>query len=48
MEEVKPVFVDIDILTYNINPDLIEKKINKKTKAILVVDVLVNQQTWIK
>ena len=23
MEEVKPVFVDIDILTYNINPDLI-------------------------
>ena len=33
----KPVFVDIDIDYYTINEELIEKKINDKTKAILVV-----------
>jgi len=33
----KPIFVDIDISTYNINPVEIEKHISKKTKAIMVV-----------
>ncbi len=33
----KPVFVDIDPLTFNIDPDLIEEKITSKTKAILPV-----------
>jgi len=33
----KPVFADIDIQTYNINPADIEKLITKKTKAIMVV-----------
>lgn len=33
----KPVFVDIDPETYNLNPSLIEAKITKKTKAILPV-----------
>jgi len=32
-----PVFVDIDYGTLNINPDLIEKKITKKTRAIIPV-----------
>ena len=32
-----PVLVEPDINTYNINPDLIEEKITKKTKAIMVV-----------
>lgn len=32
-----PVFVDIDIKTYNIEPKLIEKAITPKTKAIQVV-----------
>jgi len=32
-----PVFVDIDYGTLNINPDLIETKITKKTKAIIPV-----------
>ncbi len=32
-----PVFVDIDHRTYNINPELIEKKITKSTKAIIPV-----------
>jgi perosamine synthetase len=39
MVGAKPVFVDIDEKTYNINPLLIEKAITKKTKAILVVDL---------
>ncbi|MEA2103662.1 MAG: DegT/DnrJ/EryC1/StrS family aminotransferase [Candidatus Cloacimonadota bacterium] len=33
----KPVFVDIDQKTYNINSNLIEEKITDKTKAILAV-----------
>lgn len=33
----KPVFVDIDPLTYNIDTELIERKITKKTKAIIPV-----------
>lgn len=32
-----PVFVEPDIQTYNIDPDKIEEKINKKTKAIMPV-----------
>ena len=32
-----PVFVDIDPETYNINPDLIESAVTKKTKAIMPV-----------
>jgi len=34
--DCKPIFVDAQD-DFNINPELIEKKINKKTKAILVV-----------
>jgi dTDP-4-amino-4,6-dideoxygalactose transaminase len=33
----KPVFVDIDARTMNINPDLIMAKINARTKAIILV-----------
>ncbi len=33
----KPVFADIDLKTYNIDPTSIEKLITKKTKAIMVV-----------
>ncbi|MGB9936565.1 MAG: DegT/DnrJ/EryC1/StrS family aminotransferase [Methanobacterium sp.] len=33
----KPVFVDIDPKTYNINPELIEEAITTKTKAIMPV-----------
>lgn len=32
-----PVFVDVDSTTYNINPNLIEEKITKKTVAIMPV-----------
>ncbi len=34
-----PVFADIDAKTFNIDPDIIESKISKKTKAILAVDI---------
>jgi perosamine synthetase len=33
----KPVFVDIDPLTFNIDPDQIENKISSRTKAIMPV-----------
>ncbi|OGK61958.1 hypothetical protein A2313_04485 [Candidatus Roizmanbacteria bacterium RIFOXYB2_FULL_41_10] len=39
MTGAKPVFVDIDPLTFNLDPNKIEAKINKSTKAILVVDL---------
>jgi len=35
-----PRFVDVSLSSYNILPDLIEEKINKKTKAIMVVHAL--------
>jgi len=33
----KPVFVDVDIKTYNLDPNLIEEKITEKTKVIIPV-----------
>ncbi len=39
---LKPIFVDINPLTLNIDENQIEKKINKRTKAILLVHVLGN------
>jgi len=33
----KPVFVDIDLKTYNINPSLIKNRITNRTKAIIPV-----------
>lgn len=39
MTGAKPIFVDIEKHTFNINPKLIERKITKKTKAILAVDL---------
>lgn len=44
----KPVFVDIDENTFNINPDLIEEKINDKTKAILGVSMFGQMANYIK
>ena len=37
-----PVFVDVDIPTYNINPKLIEAAISTKTKAIMLAHSLGN------
>ena len=35
----KPVFVDVDLATYNMIPEKIEEKINEKTKAIIAVHI---------
>lgn len=35
----KPVFVDVDLCTYNIDPEKIESAITDKTKAIIAVDL---------
>lgn len=37
-----PVFVDVELDTYNIDPSLIEEKISSKTKAILAVHIFGN------
>jgi CDP-6-deoxy-D-xylo-4-hexulose-3-dehydrase len=37
-----PVFVDVDIPTYNINVDLIEAAVTSKTKAIMIAHTLGN------
>jgi len=39
---VKPVFVDVDIPTYNIKPDAIEAAVSDKTRAIMVAHTLGN------
>lgn len=41
-ENFIPVFVDIDIETFNINPDLIENSLTDQTSAILVTHVFGN------
>lgn len=38
----RPVFVDIEPDTYNINPDLIKKKITRKTRGIIAVHLYGN------
>ena len=35
----KPVFVDVDLCTYNIDPEKVESVITNKTKAIIAVDL---------
>ena len=39
---LKPVFVDVEKDTLNVNPNLLLKKINKRTKVIMLVHVLGN------
>ena len=45
-ERAKPVFVDIDEKTFNIDVKKIEEKITSKTKAILAVDVFSQPADW--
>jgi len=45
-ERAKPVFVDINKNTFNIDINKIENKITKKTKAILAVDVFGQPADW--
>jgi len=45
-ERAKPVFVDIEPLTFNIDVSLIEQKITPQTKAILAVDIFGYPAEW--
>ncbi len=45
-ERAKPVFVDIDKKSFNIDPQKIEEKITKRTKAILAVDIFGRPADW--
>ena len=38
----RPVFADVDLNTYNMRPEELEKKITTKTKAVIFVDALGN------
>ena len=37
-QNAKPVFTDIDLKTFNLDPDKIQRAITKKTKAIIFID----------
>ncbi|PMQ01785.1 MAG: polysaccharide biosynthesis protein [Dictyoglomus sp. NZ13-RE01] len=45
-ERAIPVFVDIESETYNLDPEDLERKITKRTKAIMVVDVFGHPAEW--
>ena len=45
-ENAKPVFVDIDPRSFNIDVNKIEEKITSRTKAILAVDVFGRAADW--
>ena len=44
----KPVFVDVNIHTLQIDTDLIEKKISKNTKAMVIPNLIGNIPDWYK
>ena len=48
LNDLVPVLVDVDIRTLQINPKLIQKKITKKTKAILIPNLIGNIPDWKK
>lgn len=48
LNDLVPVFVDVNVRTLQINPDLIKRKITKKTKAILVPNLIGNIADWKK
>ncbi len=45
-ERAIPVFVDIEPETYNLNPEDLERKVSKRTKAIMAVDVFGHPAEW--
>ena len=46
--DLVPVFCDIEKNTFNIDPNKIEKKITKKTKALLIPNLIGNIPNWKK
>lgn len=45
-ERATPVFVDIEPETYNLDPEDLERKITKRTKAIMAVDIFGHPCEW--
>jgi len=45
-ERAKPVFVDVESETYNLNPEDLERKITPRTKAIMAVDIFGHPAEW--
>ncbi|MEO0081670.1 MAG: aminotransferase class I/II-fold pyridoxal phosphate-dependent enzyme [candidate division WOR-3 bacterium] len=45
-EGVRPVFVDVDAETLNIDPNQVETHVTRRTKAILAVDVFGRPADW--
>jgi len=41
-----PIFVEVEPETYNLDPDDLERKITKKTKAIMAVDIFGHPAEW--
>ena len=48
LNNLKPIFVDINVNTLQIDPKKIEKKITKKTKALLIPNLIGNIPNWPK
>ncbi len=46
--DLKPVFVDVNKKTLQVNIELIEKKITQKTKALLIPNLIGNIPDWTK
>ncbi len=45
-EGARPVFLDIESRTYNLDPREIERKLTKHTRALMVVDVFGHPAAW--
>lgn len=45
-EGAKPVFVEIEPVTYNLDPEDLERKITSRTKALMVVDIFGHPANW--
>jgi perosamine synthetase len=45
-ERARPVFVDVEPVTLNIDPGLVEKAITPRTKAVLAVDIFGHPAQW--
>jgi perosamine synthetase len=45
-EGVRPVFVDVEPDTYNLDPEDVERKVGPRTRAILAVDVFGHPAEW--
>jgi len=45
-EGARPVFVDIESDTYNLDPEDVERHVNDRTKAVMAVDVFGHPAEW--